>query len=292
VSHQTGILDGAAGRKLFWQHWRPESQPRAVVVIVHGASEHSDRYRHVAAGLLEDGYAVSALDHRGHGRSDGPRAVIDRLDRAVDDVDQLVLRARAQEPGLPVFMLGHSMGGTLAVRYAVLHQERLAGLILSGPLAALEAAPAPMRLVGRALSAIAPSLPLIAIDSSAVSRDPLVVQDYQSDPLVHHGKLPARTVAELAAAIDRFPETAATITIPTLILYGTADRLCPPAGSTMLMERIGAADKQIKAYDGLYHEILNEPERDAVLGDIRAWLSARLPAASSSDARATGSSTS
>ncbi len=96
-----------------------------MVVIVHGASEHSDRYRHVAAALLQDGYAVYALDHRGHGRSQGPRAVIDRLDYAVADVDQLVLRARAEHPGLPVFMLGHSMGGTVAVRYAVLHQDRL-----------------------------------------------------------------------------------------------------------------------------------------------------------------------
>jgi acylglycerol lipase len=292
VSHDTGMLIGVADRHLFWQRWSPDAAPRALVVIVHGAGEHSDRYRHVAAGLLEDGYAVYALDHRGHGRSQGPRAVIDRLDYAVADVDQLVLRARTEHPGVPVFMLGHSMGGTVAIRYAVLHQERLAGLILSGPLAALEAAPAPLRLAGRVLSAIAPSLPLIAIDASAVSRDPQVVQDYRSDPLVHHGKLPARTAAELAAAIDRFPEEVATITIPTLILYGTADRLCPPAGSTMLYERIGASDKQIKAYEGLYHEILNEPERDAVLADIRAWLGARAPASSAADLDTAGSSTS
>ncbi len=263
-----------------------------MVVIVHGASEHSDRYRQAAAALVQDGYAVYALDHRGHGRSSGPRAVIDRLDYAVGDVDQLVLRARVEEPGLPVFMLGHSMGGTVAVRYAILHQDRLRGLILSGPLAALDAAPAPLRLVGRALSAIAPTLPLIAIDASAVSRDPQVVQDYRTDPLVHHGKLPARTVAELAAAIDRFPDEVPAITVPTLILYGTADRLCPPAGSTMLYERIGASDKQIKAYEGLYHEILNEPERDEVLADIRGWLRTRTSAASSSDLDTAGSSTS
>src|SRR5581483_8429666 len=108
-----------------------------------------------------------------------PRAVIDRLDYAVGDVDQLVLRARAEAPNTPVFVLGHSMGGTVAVRYAVLHQDRLAGLILSGPLAALEAAPAPMRLAGRVLSAITPNLPLVAIDASAVSRDPQVVHDYR-----------------------------------------------------------------------------------------------------------------
>ena len=276
--HDTGFIDGVGGRRIFWQRWRPARSPRATVVIVHGAGEHSERYHHVAAGLLSDRYAVYALDHRGHGRSDGPRALIDRLDRAVADLDQLVVKARAEE-GLQPFMLGHSMGGTVAIRYAVLHQDRLAALVLSGPLASLEAAPAPMRLAGRILSAVAPSLPLVAIDATQVSRDPEVVRDYQADPLVHHGRLPARTVAELAAAVDRFPDAVAAITIPTLILYGTADRLCPPAGSTMLGERIGASDRQVKAYPGLYHEILNEPERAAVLADIRAWLSERVPAA-------------
>jgi alpha-beta hydrolase superfamily lysophospholipase len=279
MNHETASLDGARGRRIFWQSWMPATPPRALVVIVHGASEHSDRYRHVASALVDDGYGVYALDHRGHGRSEGPRALIDRLDYAVADLDQLVVRARDAHPGRPVFMFGHSMGGTVAVRYAVSHQQRLSGLILSGPLAALEAAPAPMRAVGKLLSAVAPRLPLIAIDASLVSRDPDVVSAYQSDPFVHHGRLPARTVAELAEAIDRFPVAVSAITVPTLILYGTADKLCPPAGSQMLSERIGAADKTLKPYPGLYHEIVNEPERDEVLADIRTWLSERAPAA-------------
>jgi alpha-beta hydrolase superfamily lysophospholipase len=275
--HETGFLAGARNRRIFWQSWRPESPPRGSVVIVHGASEHSDRYQHVAAALYGAGYAVHASDHRGHGRSEGPRALIDRLDYAVADLDQIVLRAREAEPAKPLFMLAHSMGGTVALRYAVAHQDRLQGLILSGPLAALEAAPAPMRLAGRVLSAVAPTLPLVAIDASLVSRDPEVVRAYRSDPLVHHGRLPARTVAELATAIDRFPATVQAITVPTLIMYGTADRLCPPAGSQMLGERIGATDKTVKPYPGLYHEIVNEPERDEVLADLRTWISERVP---------------
>lgn len=303
MTHATGFLNGARGRRIFWQTWSPGDEPRAVVVLVHGASEHSDRYRHVANALVQDNYVVYALDHRGHGRSDGPRAVIDRLENAVADLDQLVLEARERHPDAPVYVLGHSMGGTVALSYAIRHQlddsraaqlseaggraggrrERLAGLILSGALAALEAAPVPMRVASRLLSAVAPNLPLIAIDASLVSRDPAVVSAYVSDPLVHHGKLPARTVAELAAAIDGFPAAVGAITVPTLILYGTADRLCPPAGSQMLGERIGAADKTVKAYEGLYHEILNEPERNLVLADIRGWLSARVPATVSPD---------
>ena len=277
-----GYLAGAGGRRIYWQSWTPESDPQALIVIVHGAGEHSGRYRSVAETLVQDGYAVYALDHRGHGRSDGPRALIDRLDRAVADLDRLVSEALAEHPALPVFVLGHSVGGTIAVRYALGHQDRLTGMILSGPLLAIEAG-APLRFAGRALSVVAPTLPSIGVDPALVSRDPQVVAAYESDPLVHHGKLPVRTLAELVSAIDQLPDSVAAITVPTLILYGTADRLCPPSGSGMLGQRIGSQDKTVKAYDGLYHEILNEPERDEVLADIRGWLSARVgkPAGSS-----------
>jgi acylglycerol lipase len=157
----------------------------------------------------------------------------------------------------------------------------LTGVVLSGPLAAIDAA-APLRFAGRVLSVVVPTLPLIAVDPALVSRDPQVVAAYQSDPLVHHGKLPVRTLAELISAIDQFPDAVRAITVPTLILYGSADRLCPPSGSGMLGERIGSEDKTVKAYEGLYHEILNEPERDEVLADIRAWLSARAGSAAGS----------
>jgi alpha-beta hydrolase superfamily lysophospholipase len=276
VRTTSGYFSGAGGRRIFRCAWLPDGSPRAKVVLVHGASEHSGRYQHVAEVLVDDGYGVYALDHQGHGRSEGRRAVLDRMASAVADVDQLVGLARENEPGVPIFLLGHSMGGTIALAYCLEHQQRLAGLILSGPLAALEAAPAPLRLVGRILSAVAPATPLIAIDATLVSRDPTVVDDYVADPLNYHGKLPARTVAELAAAIDAFPDAVGAITLPTLILYGTADRLAPPAGSEMLERQMGAADKTVKPYPGLFHEILNEPERDEVLADIRTWLADRL----------------
>jgi acylglycerol lipase len=273
----SGKLTGAGGAQIFWQSWAPDGvAPRAVLVIVHGAGEHSGRYGHVAQRLVGEGFAVYALDHRGHGRSDGPRALIDGIDRAVADIDGLVTMARGARPELPVFMLAHSMGGTFGVQYALAHQDRLAGLILSAPLAALDAAPAPLRMVGRLLSAIAPRVGLIAVDPELVSRDPQVVATYRADPLNHHAKLPARTVAELASAIDAFPQRVARITLPTLILYGTADRLAPPRGSEMLAERIGATDLTVIPYEGLYHEILNEPEQATVLDDLCAWLDAHV----------------
>jgi len=278
VTETSGFQSGAGGRRIFWRAWTPEATPTAVVVIAHGAGEHSGRYAHVASRLVGAGYAVYALDHRGHGRSDGPRALIEHVDLTVSDLDGLVGRARAAHPGAPVFLLGHSMGAMIALRYAPVHQDRLAGVILSGALAALEDVPAPLRLIGQLLSRVAPRTPLIAIDPSLVSRDPAVVQAYRDDPLVHHGKLPARTAAQIADTVQSFPSTVGAITVPILIMYGTADGLCPPAGSVMLGERVGSADRTLTPYPGLFHEILNEPERETVLDEICAWLSVRAAA--------------
>jgi alpha-beta hydrolase superfamily lysophospholipase len=275
VSQRSGHFTGTGGLRIYWQAWLPAERARGVIVIAHGVSEHSDRYAHVAKRLTDEGYAVYAIDHRGHGNSEGPRALIDRVSHATNDLDTLVAQAAQEHPGVPVFLLGHSMGGALAVSYAMRHQERLNGLILSGPLAALEAAPAHQRVMARVLSVIAPGLPLFPIDAKLISRDPGVVEAYVSDPRVYHGKLPVRTVAELASSIDTFPQGAGAITIPTLIMYGTADQLCPPEGSEMLARNIGSADVEIKPYEGLYHEILNEPEQGAVLDDMCSWLAAR-----------------
>jgi lysophospholipase len=279
TAEASGSFSGVGGRHIFWRSSTPDaSPPRAAIVLVHGLGEHSGRYDYVVARLAGEGYSVHAVDHRGHGRSDGPRAFIEDMDHAVADVDTLVDQVTEAHPNTPVFMLGHSMGGLITLRYALAHQERLAGLILSAALAQLDAVPKPLELVGRALSVIAPRAPLIAIDPALVSRDPAVVDAYRSDPLVHHGKVPARTAAQLADAVQRLPATVDAITLPALILYGTADGLCPPAGSVMLGERIGGRDTTVTAYDGLFHEILNEPEREAVLDDITGWLCAQVGA--------------
>jgi alpha-beta hydrolase superfamily lysophospholipase len=281
-THNEGTFAGQGAMSIFWQAWLPAGPSRGVVIIAHGAGEHSGRYLHVAERLVGEGYAVYALDHRGHGRSGGPRAYIDRMDNAVADLDTLVLRAAGEQGAQagsdhPVFLLGHSMGGTVSLCYALRHQDRLDALALSGPLAALEAASPVVRVAARTLSVLIPRLPVVGVDSSLVSRDPAVVAAYNADPLVHHGKLPARTVAELGDAIESFPTRVPEITVPTLILYGTADGLCPTEGSVMLGNRIGADDLTVKSYPGLYHEILNEPEQEQVLDDLCAWLNAHVP---------------
>jgi alpha-beta hydrolase superfamily lysophospholipase len=274
-----GSFTGERGLKITWRSWLPDGEPRAVAVIAHGAGEHIGRYEHVAARLVSERYAVYGLDHRGHGHSEGPRALVDRIAFTVSDLDQLVVLAAGEHPGLDLFLLGHSMGGCISVLYAIGHQDRLHGLLLSAPLAALDAAPAPVRLLATVLSALTPRLPLFAVDPNLVSRDPAVVAAYEDDPLVYHGKLPVRTISELAGAVDSFPDAVSAITIPTLIMYGTGDKLAPPAGSVMLSERVGATDTTLIPYEGLYHEILNEPEQNKVMDDICAWLTAHIGAA-------------
>jgi alpha-beta hydrolase superfamily lysophospholipase len=276
--HSESRLTGVDGLRIYWQSWRPQATPRAVVALAHGAGEHSGRYQHVAARLVSEGYAVYAPDHRGHGRSEGQRAQIDRIGKVVADLDSLITLAASENRGTPVILLGHSMGGAIALSYTMRDQAKLVGLMLSGPLAAVDAASPAARIVASVLSAVTPGLPVFGVDPSLVSRDPAVVEDYKNDPLVHHGKLPARTVAELAKAVESFPSGVGAITVPTLIMYGTEDRLAPPAGSQMLAERIGAGDKTLKPYEGLYHEILNEPEHEQVMDDMCAWLQARVSA--------------
>lgn len=271
-----GSFPGEAEVEIHWQAWAPGGEPRAAVVVAHGVSEHSDRYAHVAERLTGESYAVYALDHRGHGRSGGRRAVIDRLDHAVEDLDSLIEIAASENPGKRLFLLGHSMGGAIALQYALAHQERLDGLVLSAPAAALEAA-SPLELfAGRVLSTVAPGVGVFEVDSETISRDPEVVRAYDEDPMVHHGKLPARTVAELAGAIGAFPERTPELRLPLLVMLGTGDRLVPPEGGRMVTRLAGSSDKRLIEYEGLYHEILNEPEQSQVMDDLVGWLDDHL----------------
>jgi alpha-beta hydrolase superfamily lysophospholipase len=275
ADHEEGLLEGAAGAQLHWQRWLPSGPPLAVVVLAHGVGEHSGRYEHVAARLTRVQYAVYALDHRGHGRSSGPRADIDRMEYAVEDLNRLVTLAASRHPDTSVHLLGHSMGGCIALAYAIRHQHRLHGLLLSSAAATLESAPRAARLGAEALSAVTPRAEILELDPWMLSRDEAVVRAYNEDPLVHHGKLPARTVAEIAAAVERLPDAVPALRLPVLIMAGTADHIVPPSGSRMVHARAGSVDRTLRMYDGLYHELFHEPEKGVVLGDVVAWLDAR-----------------
>lgn len=271
---RTQSFAGQGGVEIHWKAW-PVKRPRGTVVIAHGGGEHSGRYGHVAERLNGERYSVFALDHRGHGISAGKRGLLDRLDKTVADLGTLIGLARLEHPKQDLFLLGHSMGGCIALEYALDHQEALDGLILSAPLAQLGTASSIEMAAARVVSAVAPATGVFKVDSSTVSRDPDVVRAYDEDPLVLHGKLPARTITELAAAIKVFPERVPDLKLPLLVMVGTADELVPPDAARMVVERAGSADKRLIEYEGLFHEILNEPEQDRVLDDLIGWLKSR-----------------
>jgi len=270
-------LAGHGGVELQAQGWLPESdiggEVRDVIAIAHGYAEHGGRYGNLVERLVPLGYALYALDHRGHGRSGGSRALVDRMAWVIEDFHRFVAEVRGRHGGRRVKLLGHSMGGNVAFGYALRWPEDLSGLVLSGP-AIGGLVPGFQRLMLRLMSALAPNAGTIALPPGAVSRDPAVVAAYVADPLVTVGKMPARTVAEMVAAAGRYREAAPAMKVPVLIQHGEADSLVPLAGNRAIFDAIGAADKTVITYPGLYHEIYNEPEKEAVIGDLVRWLEA------------------
>jgi alpha-beta hydrolase superfamily lysophospholipase len=268
---------GIGGLDLQARAWLPEDEPRAVVVLAHGLGEHSGRYDWVGNALVARHYALYAIDHRGHGRSAGPRANIGRFDHVVSDFATFAGRAAKQHPGRPLFLLGHSMGGAVAFVSALRLQQAIQGLVLSAPALAVDekAVTSWQRAFAAVLSAVAPNVGVLRLDATAVSRDPQVVQEYESDPLVHHGGIPARTVVELLSAVRGLATVAPKLQLPTLILHGMADRLVPLAPTLAVHRAIGSARRTLKLYPGLYHELFNEPERGQVMSDLLGWLDAR-----------------
>ena len=276
MRHRELQLPGCQDTALFAQAWLPERDPRAVVVIAHGLAEHGGRYPEVAARLVASDYAVYALDHRGHGRSGGPRANIDRFAYLVSDLGTFAGRAQREHPGAPVFLLGHSMGGAVALACALRYKGSLKGLALSAPaLATGEAVSSLKRLTLRLLSSLAPNAGALTLPAKAISRDPAVVEAYEQDPLVFRGAIPARTIVELLQAMAAFPASAPELRIPVLVQHGTADSLVPLAATRPVYDLLGQPKaRTLRYYDGLFHEVFNEPERDRVIADLAVWIEA------------------
>jgi alpha-beta hydrolase superfamily lysophospholipase len=276
VGHQRveGRLPGAGGVELFWQGWLPADAPRGVVLVCHGLGEHSGRYGHVVDALVPAGWAVYGLDHRGHGRSGGRRAHVRRYADWLTDLDGFRRAVGARHPGLPVFLLGHSMGGQIALAYALDHQSDLTGLVLSAPALANNAVPKVAVGVLRAVGKVAPVLRPAGIDASKISKDPQVYAEYRADPLVHHGRPTLGLSTAVVGQFEVLPERARGLCLPVLMQHGTEDAIVDPAGFRRLESCCGSPDLTVRWYEGLWHEIYNEPERDGPLGDLRDWLAA------------------
>jgi alpha-beta hydrolase superfamily lysophospholipase len=277
VRHQDGTFENDRQERIYYQAWLPGGAPRAVVLLVHGLAEHSGRYSNLVEHLVALGYAVCAFDLVGHGHSEGRRAFVRRFDEYSALVHTYLALVRARYPGLPYFCFGHSMGAVVAARYALEYNPALAGLILSGMSCEMPADVTPLTMrLAKVLSALAPWLPVKALESETLSRDPAVVRGYDSDPLVYRGGIPARTGVELLLAQQKVVARAAGIAPPVLMVHGGADRLCPLPAARAFYASLSLEDKTLKVYDELYHEVLNEPERDQVLDDIAAWIEAHL----------------
>jgi alpha-beta hydrolase superfamily lysophospholipase len=273
-----GSFTGAEGYTIFTRSWEPQAgSPRAVLVIVHGFNSHSGHYLWAGEQFARGGLAVYALDLRGRGRSEGDRYHIDNIDDYTRDVDTLVEQARAAHPGLSVFLLGHSAGGVVSCVYTLDHQDKLAGLICESFAHELPA-PGIALAVLRGLSHIAPNAHVLKLDNNGFSRDPAVVEALNSDPFVKDEVQPTETIAAMLRGDDRLKEGFARITLPVLILHGTLDKVTKPSGSQHFYAQAGATDKTLKLYEGHFHDLLNDLDKELVLADIQQWIDSRIPA--------------
>ncbi len=260
------LLTGTRGT-ISVREW-PNERARYVALVVHGYGEHSGRYTQVAGVLVRHGAAVFAPDHQGHGRSAGERVVIEDFEDVVADVHTVAEAARAAHPGLPVVVIGHSMGGLIAARYAQRYGDELAALVLSGPV--IGAWETPGRLLAH--HEVHGEIPDIPINPAALSRDPAVGAAYAADPLVWHGPMKRPTLEAFVRTLDTVAEGGDVGRLPLLWLHGDDDRLVPLPGSRVGIEQLSGGELTEHVYPGARHEVFHETNKDGVFADLTRFL--------------------
>ncbi len=273
MKHDEGKFRGRKNLSLYYQSWQLTKSPKAILLVVHGFAEHSGRYMNLVNYFVPKSYAVYGLDHRGHGNSEGLRGCVEGFSYYLDDLKTFFDIVRDKHGNAKIFIVGHSMGGTIATAYAVHHQDEFDGLILSGAglKVAISVSPA-LIMIARIFSLLLPKTSIAGFNASVISQDKAVVDAYMNDPLVYRGKVRARLGAELVRIMQELPRQMPKIALPILIMHGTADQLSDPRGSELLYERVSSRDKTLKLYDGFYHEIFNEPKREQVFKNMETWL--------------------
>ena len=264
-------LEVTGGLEIFVRSWHPHENARGVVVIVPGFNSHSAYYAWAAEQLTAADLVVYALDLRGRGQSDGERFYVEKFADYVDDVSAVVALAKSRAPGLPAFLLGHSAGGVVACLYTLDHQPELAGLI-SVSFAHDIPAPDFALAVFKGLSLVAPHAHILHLKNEIFSRDPEAVRAMDADPLIAHESQPTKTLAEMVRADERLKKEFSSITLPVLILHGTADQATRPSGSRRFYEMASSKDKTLKLYDGHFHDLLNDLDKEVVMADISGWI--------------------
>jgi len=277
MKHIEGTFQGVRDIQIYYQAWLPDGDVKAVLFVVHGLGEHSGRYMNHVNRFVPLGYAVYGLDHIGHGKSGGEREVIDRFTDFTATLTTYYNMVKGWQPGKPIIILGHSLGALISLFYLLDHQADFKGAIISAPPIKLgESVNALTITMAKVMSAIAPKAGVLALDASTISHDPAVVKAYVDDPLGFHGKTPARIGAEMLTAANRVSAEVGKITLPFIAIQGTADKLVDPGGAQMLYDQAGSKDKTLKMYEGLYHEVHNEPEREIMFRDLEAWLTGHV----------------
>jgi alpha-beta hydrolase superfamily lysophospholipase len=276
MKHQDGFFLGREGYQLYYQTWYPKSSARAVVVLLHGLGSHSGLFSTVVNHLVHQRYIVCGFDLRGHGRSTGQRGYINRWSEFREDLQGFLQFIKTQQPTLPLFLLGHSLGSIIALDYALHAPENLRGVIMLAPPLGKVGVPSIRLQVGKALSRVWPRFTLnTGMDRAASSRNPTIVEAYEQD-LLRHTKATARLATEFLSTIRWIETHVHELRIPILMLHGTADRIAPPWGSRVFFQHILFPDKERHEYLEAYHDLHNDPSYPDMLRDLSDWLTRHL----------------
>jgi acylglycerol lipase len=272
VQHRQGRFAGRDGTSLYYQAWTPSrSRPRAAIVNLHGLGDHSGLYPNLASYLPVRGMALYAYDMRGNGRSPGQRAYLRRWQEYRDDLSGFMARVREWEENLPLFLLGNSLGGLVVLDYALDHPAGLAGIIAAAPPLGRLGVPPLLMALGRPRFSLE-----VGMDLTGLARDPAVSEMVLADPFFHR-RGTARLSTEVTAAIARVQQRAADLSVPLLMLHGSADRMVPPDGSRSFFAKVRYPDREFREYPEAYHALFADINHDEVLGDLERWLEAHIP---------------
>ena len=270
-------FEGERGNAIYYRSWKPTGKAKAVVVITHGQGDHSGRHLHTAEHLSGKGFAVWAADLRGHGKSDGKRGHVDSFDDYLADTYRVIEKAKQENPLVKAFLFGHSLGGLIVLDYAEKMSGTISGVIASAPLLRLKMKVPPWKIaLGKILSSLTPTLSMkTGLDPNLLSHDQQVVNDYINDPLVH-GVATTRFYTELMRAANETQTDGKKLTLPCLVMVGSGDGIVDSSATQEFFRTIASTDKTLKVYDGLYHELLNEPQKESMLSEMSGWISTRI----------------